>query len=155
MKYLVIRVSSKKIQINQIPGTIISNIVCSLLTDIQGGSLLFITKKRPHWIARMKLSKWIDTISCQRKFNITRFFFENWPLFFNAPKCRPICKPSKNIILNSVLCMEIHKLCYTLTPEQLLETWNYRNITRNFARHLFCHFIGSIPTCLTLWEFIF
>jgi hypothetical protein len=33
-----------QIKDNQIPGTIIANIVCSLLIDIQGGRLLFITK---------------------------------------------------------------------------------------------------------------
>ena len=62
---------------------------------------------------------------------------KNWPLFFDAPKCRPIYRNSKNIVLTSVLCMEIYKLCYTLTPEQPLETWNYRNVTKDFARHLF------------------
>ena len=113
-------------------------------------------KNCPRWVNRLDLSKWIDTISCQQNFNITRFFFENWPLFFDVPtKWRPICRHSKNIISTSVLCMEIHKMCYILTPEQPLETWNYQNITKNFVRHLFCHFIGSIPTCLTLWEFIF
>ena len=114
-----------------------ANIVCSLLTDIQGGRLLFITKNRPHWVVITNLSKWIDTISCQRKFDIMRLLFENWPLFFDAPKCRHICRHLKNIIFTFVLCMEIHKLCYTLTPEQLLEMWNYQNITKNFVRNLF------------------
>ena len=41
--------------------------------------VIVYNKNRPHWVGRTKLSKWIDTINCQRKFNITRFFFENWP----------------------------------------------------------------------------
>ena len=43
-KHFIVILSSKHMQVNYIPGTIIANIVCSLLTDIQGGRLLFITK---------------------------------------------------------------------------------------------------------------
>lgn len=112
-------------------------------------------KNRTHRVNIPKLSKWINTSSCQWKPNIMRFIFKSWPFSLNFPKCTTIRRNSKNTISTSLPCKVIHKLCYAFAPEQSLQTWNYGNMTKNLSRHLFCYLIGSISTNLTLQELCF
>ena len=92
-------------------------------------------KNRPNRASRSQLSKWIDTIRCQRKSRITRFFFKVWPFFLHVCKCKTICGHSKNIISTSIPYMVIHKLCYVFAPKQSLQAWNNGNIMKNLTRH--------------------
>ena len=110
-------------------------------------------KNRPNRASRSQLSKWIDTIRCQRKSSITRFFFKLWPFFLYVFKCRTICGHSKNIISTSIPCMVIHKLCYVFAPKQSLQAWNNGNITKNLTRHLFGYLICSVSTAMTYRAF--
>ena len=87
--------------------------------------------------------------------NITRFFFKNWSSFFNVSKCITTWRHSRNTIFTYASCMVIQKLCNALAPKQSLQTCNYRNMTKNLLRHLFCYVIDSISIDLTLWAFRF
>ena len=124
----------------------------SLSTSKEEGYCLW---RKHATLSRTNLSKWIETISYQWKSNITRVIFKNWQFLFDFLQCKTICRNSKNTIFTFVLCVVIHKMCYTLAPEWSLETWNYGNITKNFARDLFCELIISTSTNFTLWAFVF
>ena len=86
---------------------------------------------------------------------IKGFFFKVRPFFLHISKCRTIYRNLNNIILTYVPSMVIHKLCYVIAPEQLLQRWNDGNITKNLLRHLFCYFICTISTYMTFWTFCY
>ena len=88
-------------------------------------NVIIDNKNRPHRLSGSHLCKWIDTIY----------------------------KNLNNVILTSVSCMVIHKLCYVFSPKQSLETWNYGNIKKNLVGKFIYCLIGSISINSTLREF--
>ena len=79
-----------------------------------------------------------------------RFFFKNWPSFFDVPKCRTIYRNLKKTIFTSFICMLVHKLWSVFAHDKSLETQNYGNMMKNLVGHLICYLIGSISSNSTL-----